>query len=110
MPVHLLVERIRITMPQPEEISLDSTIVVVSDQIASQLGEESVILNLNDGMYYGLDPIGTRIWQLLEQPRGVREICALLQDEYDVATAECENEVLSLVRELNGRGLVEIRQ
>ena len=97
-------------MSQAEEVSLDSKMVAVNDQIASQLGDESVILNLNDGMYYGLDSIGTRIWQLLEQPRGVREICALIQDDYEVEPAECENAVLALVRELNARGLVEFDQ
>jgi hypothetical protein len=97
-------------MSKPKEVSLDSRIVVVSEQIASQLGAESVILNLNDGMYYGLDTIGTRIWQLLEDPRRVREICALIQEDYDVEPTECENSILALVRELHGRGLVEILQ
>lgn len=97
-------------MPQAEEVTLDSKAVVVADQIASQLGDESVILNLNDGMYYGLDPIGTRIWHLLEQPRDVREICQLLQADYEVEPAECETAVLALVRDLNARGLVELHR
>ena len=94
----------------PDEISLDSCMVVTSDQITSQLGDESVILNLSDGMYYGLDLIGTRIWGLLDRPRAVREICGVIQDEYEVGPAECEQAVLALLRDLNARALVEIRQ
>jgi hypothetical protein len=94
----------------PQEISLDSCVVVSSDQITSQLGDESVMLSLSDGMYYGLDPIGTRIWSMLDHPRSVREICEVLQEEYDVQTSECEQSVLALLRDLKGRDLVEIRQ
>jgi hypothetical protein len=98
------------THSRPQEIGLDSCVVVSSDQITSQLGDESVMLSLNDGMYYGLDSIGTRIWAMLDRPRSVREICEVLQGEYDVQAAECEQAVLALLRDLNGRDLVEIRQ
>lgn len=97
------------TSPSPGEINLDSCVVVVSDQITSQLGDESVILGLNDGMYYGLDAIGTRIWALLGKPRSVREICEIIQEEYEVLPAACEEAVLALLRDLNTRALVEIR-
>lgn len=95
---------------QPAEVSLGSNIVLASDQITSELGDESVILSLKDGMYYGLDPIGTRIWRLLDRPREVREICGVIQDGYEVAPAECEQAVLALLRDLNARGLVKIHQ
>ncbi len=98
------------TNSHPSDVSLDSYLVVASDQITSQLGDESVILSLNDGMYYGLDPIGTRIWSLLDRPRQVREICGVIQEGYEVGPAECEQAVLALLRDLIARGLVEIHQ
>lgn len=98
------------SLPTPDEIGLDSCVVVSSNQITSQLGDESVMLSLNDGMYYGLDSIGTRIWSLLDSPRLVREICSVIQEEYDVQPVACEQAVLELVRDLNARALVEISQ
>jgi hypothetical protein len=95
---------------QPAEVSLDSCLVAASDQITSELGGESVILSLNDGMYYGLDPIGTHIWSLLDHPREVREICAVIQEGYEVEPAECEQAVLAFLRDLIDRGLVKIHQ
>ena len=92
------------------QITLDSCVIVASDQITSQLGDESVILGLSDGMYYGLDAIGTRIWSLLDRPRSVRDICGVIQEEYEVAPADCEQAVLALLRDLSDRTLVEIRQ
>jgi hypothetical protein len=94
----------------PQEVSLDSRVVVSSDQITSRLGDESVMLSLNDGMYYGLDSIGTRIWGMLDRPRSVREICQVIQEEYDVEAPACEQAVLALLQDLKGRDLVEIRQ
>jgi hypothetical protein len=94
----------------PDDISLDSSVVMSSDQITSQLGDESVMLNLKDGMYYGLDAIGTRIWGLIDRPRSVREICDLIQGEYDVQPTACEQAVVALLRDLNARDLVEVRR
>jgi hypothetical protein len=67
--------------PPSETIDFQSRFVVTEQQITSQLGDESVILDLSDGIYYGLDPIGTRIWNLLESPRSVQDLCDQLQEE-----------------------------
>jgi hypothetical protein len=94
----------------PDEISLDTSVVAASDQITSQLGDESVMLNLKDGMYYGLDTIGTRIWGLLDQPIAIRDICFVIQNEYEVSPADCEQAVLALIRDMGTRALIEIRK
>ena len=91
------------------EINLDTCLVVASDQITSQLGDESVILGLSDGMYYGLDAIGTRIWGLLDCPQSARRICEALREDYEVQAVECEDAVLALLRDLKTRALIEIR-
>jgi hypothetical protein len=98
------------TQSYQHEINMDSRIVASSDQITSHLGAESVMLNLSDGMYYGLDSIGTRIWAMLDRPRSVREICEVIQEEYEVQAPACEQAVLALLKDLNGRDLVEIRK
>jgi hypothetical protein len=72
------------------------------------LGDESVILNLDSGVYFGLDEIGTRIWQLLEQ-RDVGEVCETLQSEYDVPAERVEADVTALIDRLSAKGLVECR-
>ena len=91
------------------EITLSSRVAIASNQITSQLGDESVILGLNDGMYYGLNSIGTRIWGLLDRSRSVREVCEVIQEEYEVGSAECEQAVLTLLQDLQERALVEVQ-
>lgn len=90
-----------------ETIDLQSRFVVTDKQISSQLGDESVILDLKDGIYYGLDAVGTRIWNLLASPLSVADICDKLQEEYDVQRDECGEAVIALVADLEARGLIE---
>jgi hypothetical protein len=68
-----------------------------------------VILGLRDGVYFELNEVGARIWQLLQQPRSLQSVLDTLLDEYDVAPAKCEADLLSLVENMLRRGLVEIR-
>jgi hypothetical protein len=92
------------------EITRDSIVVVIPDQITSVMGDESVILSLNDGMYYGLDGVGTRIWRMLGEPRQVGEICAAIEADYDVTPEACEVAVTDLLRDLLARELVELKE
>lgn len=79
-----------------------------SGQVSCDLGDGAVILNLKDGSYYGLNPIGARIWELLQQPRTFTEIQETLVMEYDVEAETCRNEVVQLLQDLASRGLIEV--
>ncbi len=80
-----------------------------SNQISSNISEESVILNLKNDNYYSLNQVGTRIWHLIQEPTSVEGITAVLQEEYDVEREECQRCVLSLLEELNQHGLIEVQ-
>ena len=81
--------------------------VVVSPQvIARQLGEELVILDLASGTYFGLDAVGTRVWQLLSEGNDPAEACELMVAEFDVSREELERDILALLSELSTRQLI----
>src|SRR6202158_4134810 len=65
-------------------LSLNSIIVATSEQVSCPLGEESCILNLKNSSYYGLDPVGACVWNLLREPRTVGDLRNALLDEYEV--------------------------
>lgn len=81
----------------------------VSTELPHQDGQHTVILGLRDGVYFELNDVGARIWQLLQQPRSLQAVLATLLDEYDVNPAQCEADLLALVENMLSRGLVEIR-
>jgi hypothetical protein len=74
--------------------------------MSRQLGEECVMLDLDNGTYFGLDTVGTRVWQLLNEGKSVDEACALLALEYDASREEIDRDVSELVKQLAASGLV----
>ena len=90
------------------ELSSRSIVSPISDQVSSELNDDIVILNLSSGTYYGLNEVGARVWQLIQQPRCVGEIHSLLLDEYDVTPDACHQELLKLLQELKKAGLIEV--
>jgi len=90
-------------------ISTSSVVVAAKDQVSSDLGEEVVILDLKQGVYYGLDAVGARIWDLIQEPKAVNEIRDVLLDEYEVEPERCERDLLTLLEELVAENLVEAR-
>ncbi len=61
--------------------------------VCAELGEETVLLHVESGVYFGLDAVGTRIWQLLATGSSAEEIVSQMQDEYDFSPAEMEADV-----------------
>ncbi|HSY59976.1 MAG TPA: PqqD family peptide modification chaperone [Terriglobales bacterium] len=82
---------------------------MAQEQISCPLGEESAILNLKNSMYYGLDPVGARVWSLLQQPRSIREVRDALLSEYEVEADQCETDLLALLEKMLSEGLIEVR-
>src|SRR3974390_2078230 len=83
-----------------------TTYCAVKDQVTCELSDEAVILHLNDGVYYGLDPVGTSIWKLLQTPRTIQEIRDAIMEEYDVDAEHCETDLRALLKELVEKKLV----
>jgi hypothetical protein len=90
-------------------VSLHSIVVAAPEQVSCPLGEESAILNLKNSVYYGLDSVGARIWNLVQQPRSVAELRDTLLDEYDVETARAERDLLALLEKMRREGLIAVR-
>jgi len=83
-------------------------ISAAKEQLTSELAGEAVILNLKTGVYFGLDPVGARIWKLLEEPKTLPELVTALLAEYEVDAARLEADVLALLDQLDESQLIEI--
>ena len=93
----------------PIEIHDHSIVTITPRQISSAMGAEQAILQLDSGKYFGLNPVGSRVWQLVAEPRKVSEILATLLAEYEVPTDRCRADLLVVLRQLHAAGLVEVR-
>lgn len=91
-------------------ISMNSVIGVKKDLISADLGEEVAILHLENGVYYGLDAVGARIWDLVQEPIRVDELQDSILMEYDVEPEQCKSDLLDLIEDLANQDLVEIKE
>jgi len=78
--------------------------------ICRELSGETVLLNLESGVYYGLDAVGTRIWQLILQGCTIANVCDTMIKEYDVERDVLHADVMRLVGELREQGIVTPRE
>ena len=84
--------------------------VVADDVVSCDLDGEAAILNLKDGVYYGLDPIGAKIWNLIQKPRVLNEIVEMIFSEYDVDKNRCKSDIFDLIEDLLDNGLVKVNE
>ena len=89
-------------------VSSTSTVVASPRQVSTDLEGEAVILNFDKGIYYGLDGVGARTWELLQSPVTVAEIRDTLVAEYEVEPGRCEADLRALLSELADAGLIEL--
>jgi hypothetical protein len=71
---------------------------------------EAVLLQLDSGEYFGLDPIATRIWQLIVEKGELAEVEAAMFAEFDVDKTVLSNDIGRMIDELVARRLIEIEQ
>lgn len=90
-------------------VSLSSIVVAVKEILGCNLRDEAVILDLQSGVYYGLDPVGARIWELIQEPNLLSEVRDTILDEYEVEREQCENDLCAFIDELIVNGLVDIQ-
>lgn len=86
--------------------SIPARLHIPADVMARQVGDETVILHLGSGNYYGLDPVGARIWQLLTEGRTTAAIREQLLAEYEVAPAQLDADLQRLLGDLLAAGLL----
>ena len=86
---------------------LNQTWRISEDAVASAVGGETVILHLGNGNYYGLDTVGTLLWEGLKQGKLPTEICETILSEYEVERSVVENDLAQFLEELKANELVE---
>ncbi len=77
-------------------------------QVYADLAGELAILDSKTGVYYGLDPVGARIWSLILEFKTVGEIRAVLLEEYEVDPTQLEADICHLLADLTGKGLLQV--
>ncbi len=91
-----------------ELLTLSSLVRRCPDVLFTPLNEELLALDEASGHCYSLNEVAGQLWQWMENPQPIRELCARLQEEFQVETQRCQREVLELLEGLREAGLVEV--
>jgi hypothetical protein len=89
-----------------DEINLNSTIARNEDLLSGMVDDEAVIMSIESGSYHLINETGRRIWELIDQPKTVAEICDILLEEFEVERETCQEDVLQYLAALQTRKVI----
>ena len=90
------------------KLTMTQKISVPQDILVQDLGGESVLLNLQNEKYFGLDDIGTRMWQCVTAEESIQAAYDLLLAEYQVEPEQLHQDLQTLIEQWVNNGLVEL--
>jgi hypothetical protein len=87
-------------------VNLDSKLTVPPQVMSRLVGDETVLLDLASGMYFGVDQVAQRIWELIGEGKALGQIVTIIVSEFDVEEGQAQADVLAFANELVERGLL----
>lgn len=90
-------------------MTMDDTFDIPPTVVARMVGDEVVILDLDAGTYFGLDPVGARIWELIGEGLTLSNVRDRMLNEYDTQSDTLEQDILELIKALREESLVAVR-
>jgi hypothetical protein len=84
-------------------------VVTIPEEVLFQnIGEQTIFLSMKTGVYYALNPVGSRFWELLVEKRSVPAAFESMMEEYEVAQEDLQRDILHLVSELQAAYLLDM--
>ena len=91
-------------------MNLSQKITFADTVFAQEVDGEMVLLDMNSENYFGLDEVGTAIWQAMQEKKILKEVFITLMEQYDVESDVLEKDLLGFVEKLQESGLVEVEE
>jgi hypothetical protein len=88
----------------------DDKVVISKDQVSCKMGNEVVILNMADGEYFELNYVGSRVWEMIQQPCRLSDIEAALLERFDVERNVLRPDIEALIQNFVEKGLARIEK
>lgn len=92
---------------EASELTAESVVTASADEVSATLEGETILLDLESGVYYGLNETGSDAWKLLQEPIQVAELRDKLCEQYDVSEERCETDLLELLEQLRQEQLIQ---
>jgi len=73
------------------------------------IDDEAVVLDLDNGHYFSLNKVGTKIWEAINKQKSLKEILKLLKEEYQLPEKRLKSDLLTLVKDLERAKLIKVK-
>lgn len=90
------------------KLDLNCRLTQNPDLITADMDGEKVMMSIASGKYYGINEVGSRIWELLESPASAEEVCRNITGEFEVDEAQCRSDLMQFLGELLANDIVRI--
>jgi hypothetical protein len=98
-------------MNELAQIFMNDTVCRMEDKfLISQLGDEMVLMDIQEGHYINVNPVGSFIWNKIVAPLAVKDLIFLLTEEYDIPTVQCEAETLKFLQKMQQHNMLHVRR
>jgi hypothetical protein len=89
-------------------VSFTQRVIAGENVMIREVDDEAVILDLNTEQYFGLDDVGTRMWQVLTEAPSIQSAFDTLLDEYEVDSDTLKHDLDTFIGELVNRALITL--
>ena len=89
-------------------MNLNQKVTLSSEALSQEVSGETVIMDLASETYYGLDPVGTRIWELLQSGHNLQAVFDTVAQEYEVPATTLADDLEQLLEQLQQAGLATL--
>jgi len=89
-------------------MDLKNRVIFADTVFAQEVDGEMVLLDMNSENYFGLDEVGTAIWQFMQESGELKEIFQHMLEHYDVKEEVLQKDLITFVEQLKERGLVKV--
>ena len=89
-------------------LKLDSIIQRDSEIIAVEMGNETVMMGIDQSKYFGLNEVGTTVWENIEKPITIQALVHVVRKNFDIEEKDCLADILELVSDLMTQGLARV--
>lgn len=90
--------------------SPDDIIVASPHQVSCRVGEDVVVLGVRDSAYFGIQGVGTFVWDVIQQPITLRAIRERVLAEFETSAEQIDTDIAYLLNELLAADLIEVRR
>jgi len=90
-------------------LSLNQLIQRNTDLIHANIDNETMLMSLSNGEYYGMNDIGSKIWELLENSMSVAELISELTNIYELTAKQCEQDIQPFLTSLHDKDIIELK-